>query len=73
VRRFHLVRDEDLSGVSGTGVVAEGVEFENGKVAICWTSKYHITSVIDNMHTLEKVHGHGGRSRVVWIDTEEGS
>ena len=71
MRRFHLVRDEDLSGVSGTGIVAEGVEFENGKVAICWTTKYHIISAIDNMHTLDRVHGHGGKSRIVWIDAEE--
>ena len=72
MRRFNLVRTEDLSGVSGTGIVAEGIEFENGKVAICWTSKYHITSVIDNMHTLEKVHGHGGKTHVEWIDGESG-
>ena len=68
MRRFHLIRDEDLSGVSGTGIVAEGVEFENGKCVICWTSKYHIASIIDNMHTLEKVHGHGGKTHVEWID-----
>ena len=28
---FILRRLEDVSGVSGTGVVAEGVEFSNGK------------------------------------------
>lgn len=71
MRRFHLVRDDDISGVSGTGIVVEGVEFENGKVAICWTTKFHVCSIIDNMHTLEKVHGHGGRTRVVWIDGED--
>ena len=70
MRRFHLIRTEDLSGVSGTGIVAEGVEFENGKVAICWTSKYHICSIIDNMHTLEAVHGHGGTSHVEFLDKE---
>lgn len=69
-RRFHLIRDEDLSGVSGTGVVAEGVEFEDGTVAICWTTKYHITSVINNIKTLERVHGHGGKTYVKWIDQE---
>ena len=25
----------------------------------------------NNMHTLEKVHGHGGRTRVEWIDKED--
>ena len=72
MRRFHLIRDEDLSGVSGTGIVAEGIEFDNGKVAICWTTKYHVVSVIDNIHTLEAVHGHGGLTYVKWIDNASG-
>ena len=71
VRRFQLRRLEDLSGVSGIGIVAEGVEFGNGKVALCWTSKYDIDSIIANMHTLLAVHGHGGRTVVEWIDPEE--
>ena len=71
MRRFNLIRTTDISGVSGTGVVAEGIEFENGKIAICWTTRYHIVSVIDNLHTLEKVHGHGGETHIAWIDEEE--
>lgn len=35
IRRF-ILRSEDVSGTSGTGVVAEGVEFSNGQVAIHW-------------------------------------
>lgn len=35
-RRFHLVRDDDETGISGTGVVAEGIEFSNGMCAACW-------------------------------------
>ena len=73
MRRFHLIRTEDLSNVSGTGIVAEGIEFENGKVALCWTSKYHIASIIDNIHTLEAVHGHGGRTYIEWLDEADGA
>ena len=32
LKRFLLVRTEDVSGVSGTGVVAEGVMFPSGVV-----------------------------------------
>lgn len=32
MRRFELHREEDVSGVSGTGVVAEGVAFSDGRV-----------------------------------------
>lgn len=34
VRRFHLVRAEDVSGTSGVGTVAEGVEWSNGWVSL---------------------------------------
>jgi hypothetical protein len=34
MRRFELHRTEDLTGVSGTGVVAEGVKFT--KTRIVW-------------------------------------
>jgi hypothetical protein len=31
---FMLRRTEDVSGLSGTGMVAEGVEFTDGRVAM---------------------------------------
>jgi len=34
IRTFHLVRDEDKTGISGTGVIAEGVVFFSGRVVI---------------------------------------
>lgn len=67
MRAFLLKRNVDVSGVSGTGVVAEGVEFEDGKIAICWLGTYHSVEVIDNMHVLEKTHGHDGKTVVVWV------
>lgn len=72
MRRFHLIRTEDLSGVSGTGAVAEGVEWDNGSVSMCWLTKYHIIENADNVHTIIAVHGHKGRTFVEWIDKEEG-
>lgn len=36
MRVFELERLEDVSGISGTGIVAQGVEFDNGKVCIAW-------------------------------------
>lgn len=67
MRTFWLHRDEDVSGVSGTGVVAEGVEFDNGKVVICWIVGEHQSVVVwDSLASVEAVHGHGGATRVVW-------
>lgn len=67
-RPFALVRDEDVSGVSGTGVVAEGVEFSDGSVALRWTGATP-TSVVFHDKGVESViavHGHGGCTRIVW-------
>lgn len=67
MKKFHLVRIEDESGISGTGVVAEGVVFENGKCAISWLTKFTSVAVYDDMETLEAIHGHNGKTRVVFI------
>lgn len=73
MRRFELHRDEDVSGVSGTGVVAEGVAFSNdGPVALRWTSEWPTSVVFHDrgVESLEAVHGHNGRTRIVWLDLD---
>lgn len=69
VRAFQLERDVDESGVSGTGTVAEGVEFSDGTVALRWTSAWPTSVVFHDrgMEAVEAVHGHGGKTRVVWL------
>jgi hypothetical protein len=70
LRIFRLVRDVDPTGISGTGTVAEGVEFTDGTVALRWTSTWP-TSVVFHERGMESVlaiHGHGGNTRVVWVD-----
>jgi hypothetical protein len=66
-RAFHLVRDDDETGISGTGVVAEGVEFSNGFCAMSWLTSQHSVAVYPNVKALEAIHGHNGRTRVVWL------
>ncbi len=67
LRLFHLKRIEDVHGVSGTGVVAEGVEFSNGMVALTWLSPWRKVDVCENIKALEQVHGHEGRTVIVWV------
>jgi hypothetical protein len=66
-RVFVLMRDEDISGVSGTGLVAWGVEFPDGRVATRWNSDVAQTCAWDSMEHVEKIHGHGGATRIVWL------
>lgn len=66
---FVLMRDTDVSGVSGTGVVADGVAFPDGTVALRWRGG-NPTSVVfhDNgVASVEAIHGHGGNTRIVWL------
>lgn len=73
MRRFQLHRDRDVSGVSGEGVVAEGVQWSDGWVTTHWLG-YHASTVtwhLPGMVSPEHVHGHAGATRIVWLDGEE--
>lgn len=64
---FILFRDEDVSGVSGIGKVAEGVVFSDDKVALRWVAGDHRSTVIwDSLESVEKIHGHDGRTRIIF-------
>ncbi len=71
VRTFILRRLEDDSDVSGIGDVAEGVEFSNGKCALCWITQYRSVAIYDSIKELESIHGHDGKTLVIWIEEEE--
>jgi hypothetical protein len=72
MRRFVFNRKEDIGGVSGTGIVAEGAQFANGKVAIAWLTKHTSVAIYDNMETVEAIHGHRGSTDIVWLDAPDG-
>ena len=67
-RLFHLQRDHDVSGVSGTGRVADGVLWPDGTVAIRWRGDRPSTVHWDRLADAEHVHGHQGATRIVWAD-----
>lgn len=71
MRTFHLQRDEDETGISGTGIVAEGIEFSDGKVALRWCAGEHRSTVLwDSIASVEAIHGHEGKTRVVFAKRE---
>lgn len=62
-------RHEDITGVSGTGVVAWGVEFDDGVVVTRWcATPRRQTCVWSSLADVEYVHGHGGATEIVWLD-----
>jgi hypothetical protein len=66
MRAFHLIRHVDPTGVSGTGVVAEGVEFTDGTCAMKWRTRYASTAIYASADDLMEIHGHGGNTEIVW-------
>lgn len=67
MRTFHLIRSHDVSGVSGTGVVAEGVVFTGGVVVVRWLSKQPSTNVYANVEDVLRIHGHEGSTKIEFL------
>ena len=68
MRRFRLIRTYDITGKSGTGFVAEGVEFTDGRAVTRWCAETAQTCVWDSVADLLSVHGHDGATTVQFID-----
>ena len=78
---FYLVRLEDETGVSGTGIIGEGVRWTDGSVSIRWVSStpsfVNFEGVPEDAKVkriaqdhIKCVHGHSGKTKVVWADDE---
>lgn len=65
---FVLVRTEDETGLSGTGLVADGVQFPDGTAVLHWRGPLNSTTVFESVAMLEKIHGHNGKSTIVWVN-----
>lgn len=68
MRRFYLERDVDASGVSGVGKVAEGCQFDTDWCSLVWLTGAAAMAYYPSIETVEKIHGHHGATRIVWID-----
>jgi hypothetical protein len=68
-RKFYLQRNEDVSGISGKGRIAEGIVFSDGEVVLHWLTVTKSTTVFDNLEALQAVHGHDGRTKIIFDDT----
>lgn len=68
MRRFLLVRDIDRTGISGTGVVAEGAASQSGQAVLFWLTRVRSVGFYKNMAELLSIHGHEGATRIEWLD-----
>lgn len=67
-RRFELYRHVDVSGVSGTGVVAYGCLYPNGMATLCWISPHPAVSIWQSLADMLAIHGHEGDTELLWLD-----
>lgn len=70
MRRFELHRDEDVTGVSGTGLVAEGIEFSDNSVVVRWIGNWPTSVVFHDrgIESVDAIHGHNGVTRIIFLD-----
>ena len=81
MKYFELHRHEDASGVSGEGVVAVGAVSSAGAAVMKWynadndrldtdTDGLSLKPAPDGAEATQEIHGHGGRTELVWVDEE---
>jgi hypothetical protein len=72
-RTFDLVRYHDVSDVSGIGIVAQGVQFRDGSVALRWDTpgQEASTAIWASIEGMIAVHGHGGLTVVRFHDGDD--
>ena len=74
-KRFILYRHHDATGVSGTGIVATGVVWPDGHAALRWKAddcaEPSSTSVWSSVGDMMRVHGHGGLSKLFYLDADD--
>jgi hypothetical protein len=64
-----LVRHRDVSGVSGTGVVAEGTVWSDGSASLLWPGRDRAAVFWPGgVRAIEAVHGHQGSTEVRYLD-----
>ena len=69
-RIFVLNRHKDVNGISGTGIVAEGVEFSDGQCVLRWKGWYKTISIFKNMEDLRGIHGHNEKTDVEFLERD---
>jgi hypothetical protein len=64
-QEFYLLRLEDETGISGTGLVARGCVFPSGAVVLEWQTFHSSICIYKNISDVESIHGHNGKTKLV--------
>jgi hypothetical protein len=73
IRPFSLKRNEDETGISGTGMVAYGAVLPSGKVIIEWTTENKTIEMFKDIDEMIRLHGHEGKTQIEYTKEVSGS
>lgn len=68
---FNLVREQDNTGISGLGIVASGVEFDDGLCVLRWKGEYKTTVIHESIESIKKINCSHSKSTIVYLGTFE--
>lgn len=66
MKLFHLERNEDETGISGVGIIAEGAQFADGRCVMCWLTVVASMGFYHSVEDIIAIHGHGGKTVLIW-------
>lgn len=69
IKPFYLLRHQDPSGISGTGIIAVGVIYPNGQAHMQWVTYRTSFEMHDSIENLMEIHGHSGLTELVYGET----
>lgn len=72
MKRFHLLRHEDIHGNSGIGVVAVGIQLPSGKCVMEWLSSEITDTIFENYEQIIRLHSHDGKTELIWGEPPDG-
>jgi hypothetical protein len=65
MRRFYMLRHEDVGGNSGTGIVAEGIIFDDGSGSFTWLTPIKTITNFFKIKDVKVLHSHEGRTEII--------
>lgn len=69
MRRFVLVRHQDVTGNSGVGIIGEGIEWRGGTADLHWVTDYEsFVHWPGGVEEILAVHGHNGATVIRFLD-----
>jgi hypothetical protein len=71
LRRFLLKREQDPTGISGTGIVAEGALLSDGRCVVHWLTDYASINIYATVEDMEALHGHDGQTKTLWCQDDD--